>query len=77
MIEIIALAKEGGPLTKRISLTADGSLHSDGSGCVMARGSGGGACGSGASPNPRIASFRWIPMKRSRSGRYGMICQTK
>ena len=40
MIEIITLAKEGGPLTKRISLAADGSLHSDGSGCVMARGSG-------------------------------------
>ena len=38
-IEITTLTKAGGPLTKRISLAADGSLHSDGSACVMSRGS--------------------------------------
>ncbi len=37
-IEITALAKTGGPLTKRITLAPDGSLHSDGSACIMARG---------------------------------------
>jgi hypothetical protein len=37
-IEITGLAKEGGPLTKRITLTPDGSLHSDGSACVMTDG---------------------------------------
>src|SRR5262249_60523566 len=31
-------AKSGGPLTKRISLAADGSLKSYGSACVMAHG---------------------------------------
>ena len=36
--EIAIFAKSGGPLTKRISLAADGSLKSDGSACVMARG---------------------------------------
>ncbi len=38
-IEITALTKIGGPLTKRITLLPDGSLHSDGSACVMSRGS--------------------------------------
>ena len=38
-IEITALTKTGGPLTKRIALAQDGSLHSDGSACVMSRGS--------------------------------------
>jgi hypothetical protein len=38
-IELTALVKSGGPLTKRIGLAADGSLHSDGSACVMSAGS--------------------------------------
>ena len=37
-MEVAIIAKSGGPLTKRISLAADGSLKSDGSGCVMSRG---------------------------------------
>jgi len=37
--EFTVFAKSGGPLTKRISLVADGSLKSDGSACVMACGS--------------------------------------
>jgi hypothetical protein len=37
-IEITLLMKDGGPLTKRISLAPDGSLHSDGSACIMSRG---------------------------------------
>src|SRR5689334_20765167 len=37
-VEITRLAKAGGPLTKRISLNADGSLKSDGSACVMSSG---------------------------------------
>ncbi len=37
-IEITSLTKAGGPLTKRIALAPDGSLHSDGSACVMSRG---------------------------------------
>ena len=37
-IEITLFTKSGGPLTKRISLTADGLLKSDGSECFMARG---------------------------------------
>ena len=36
--EITVFIKSGGPLTKRISLTADGSIKSDGSACLMARG---------------------------------------
>src|SRR2546430_1363634 len=36
--EITILTKQGGPLTKRISLGADGSVKSDGSTCVMSRG---------------------------------------
>jgi hypothetical protein len=36
--EITVFSKFGGPLTKRISLTADGSIKSDGSACIMARG---------------------------------------
>jgi hypothetical protein len=36
--EITLFSKFGGPLTKRISLTADGSIKSDGSACLMARG---------------------------------------
>ena len=38
-IEITALTKTGGPLTKRITLAPDGSLRSDGSACIMSRGS--------------------------------------
>lgn len=38
MIELTAFHKQGGPLTKRISLAADESLHSDGSACVMTSG---------------------------------------
>src|SRR5262245_21663909 len=37
--EITLFAKSDGPLTKRISLEVDGSLRSDGSYCVMVRGS--------------------------------------
>jgi hypothetical protein len=37
-MEVAIIAKGGGPLTKRISLAADGSLKSDGSACVMSRG---------------------------------------
>src|SRR5262245_6118800 len=36
--EFTVFTKSGGPLTKRISLAADGSLKSDGSACVMAHG---------------------------------------
>ena len=36
--EIVCFAKTGGPLTKRISLNDDGSTKSDGSGCLMHRG---------------------------------------
>jgi putative DNA primase/helicase len=38
LIEITSLTKTGGPLTKRISLTKDGFLKSDGSACVMSEG---------------------------------------
>jgi hypothetical protein len=38
MMEITRFTKAGGPLTKRISLTDDGLLKSDGSACVMSRG---------------------------------------
>jgi hypothetical protein len=38
MIELTHFTKTGGPLTKRISLGADGSLCSDASQCVMSRG---------------------------------------
>jgi Family of unknown function (DUF5906) len=38
VIEITRLTKIGGPLTKRISLSPDGTLVSDGSACLMARG---------------------------------------
>ncbi len=38
-IEITRLVKTGGPLTKRITLAPDGSLHSDGTACVMSHGS--------------------------------------
>ncbi|MGH6968343.1 MAG: hypothetical protein ACREEN_04480, partial [Stellaceae bacterium] len=37
-LELTRLAKHGGPLTKRISLTPDGNVHSDGSTCFMAEG---------------------------------------
>jgi hypothetical protein len=37
--EITVFAKSGGPLTKRISLSADGSLKNDSSACLMASGS--------------------------------------
>lgn len=37
-IEITGFTKHGGPLTKRISLGADGTLCSDGSECIMAKG---------------------------------------
>ena len=36
--EIVRFSKEGVPLTKKISLNADGSTTSDGSACVMSRG---------------------------------------
>jgi hypothetical protein len=36
--EIIRFTKMDGPLTKRISLTDDGSVFSDGSACIMSRG---------------------------------------
>ena len=39
--EITLFSKLHGPLTKRISLEADGSLRSDGSACVMAHGAAG------------------------------------
>jgi hypothetical protein len=38
MIELTRLTKHGGPLTKRIFLTPDGTLVKDGSACVMGRG---------------------------------------
>ncbi len=38
MIEITQLASSAGPLTKRIRLSADGHLISDGSACVMSKG---------------------------------------
>lgn len=38
MIEVTQFHKLGGPLTKRISLSADGKLISDGSACVMSAG---------------------------------------
>jgi hypothetical protein len=37
-IEITIITKDRGPLTKRISLAADGTVHSDGSACKMAHG---------------------------------------
>jgi DNA polymerase I-like protein with 3'-5' exonuclease and polymerase domains len=37
-IELTRLTKDGGPLTKRISLAPDGTLEKDGSACVMAHG---------------------------------------
>jgi hypothetical protein len=40
VIEVTALTKTGGPLTKRVSLSPDGTLHSDGSACVMSTGTG-------------------------------------
>ena len=36
--EITVFSKSGGPLTKHISLNADGSINSDGSACVMSEG---------------------------------------
>ena len=38
VFEIVRFTKSGGPLTKRISLNDDGSTKSDGSGCLMPRG---------------------------------------
>ena len=38
MIELTRFTKIGGPLTKRIELSADGKLISDGSACVMSSG---------------------------------------
>jgi hypothetical protein len=38
MMEIVRFTKSGGPLTKRIYLTEDGTLKSDGSACLMSRG---------------------------------------
>ena len=64
-IEITGFAKSGGPLTKRITVAADGSLHSDGSACVMSAGSacrlrfdtldGFAACIAALDPNEAIA----------------------
>jgi len=36
--QLTVIAKSNGPLTKRISLSVDGSLKSNGSACVMSRG---------------------------------------
>jgi hypothetical protein len=38
LFEIVRFTKEGGPLTKKISLNDDGSTMSDGSACIMPRG---------------------------------------
>jgi hypothetical protein len=38
MVELVAVVKDDGPLTKRISLNEDGDLVSDGSACVLLRG---------------------------------------
>jgi hypothetical protein len=38
MVELVAVVKDDGPLTKRISLNGDGDLVSDGSACVLLRG---------------------------------------
>src|SRR6266571_7137525 len=38
LIEITGIIKQGGPLTKRISLSPEGRLLSDGSACVMSVG---------------------------------------
>jgi hypothetical protein len=38
MIEVVSFTKANGPLTKRIFLNADGTLSSDGSLCLMAKG---------------------------------------
>src|SRR5215831_16622185 len=37
-VELTRFTKANGPLTKRISLTSDGAVKSDGSACVMAKG---------------------------------------
>jgi hypothetical protein len=37
-VEITVFTKDGGPLSKRIYLNGDGKPHSDGSQCVMTRG---------------------------------------
>jgi hypothetical protein len=37
-IELTRFAKSGGPLSKRISLGPDGQMISDGSACIMTRG---------------------------------------
>ena len=37
-IELTVFSKSGGPLTKRITLTTDGKIASDGNACYMARG---------------------------------------
>jgi hypothetical protein len=37
-LRLTQFAKHGGPLSKRIALNPDGSVKSDGSACVMARG---------------------------------------
>ena len=39
MLEVTRIRKHGGPLTKQISLRPDGTIFSDGSSCVMSRGS--------------------------------------
>ncbi len=36
--EIVSFAKTGGPLTKRISLSPEGKVISNGSACVMSHG---------------------------------------
>ena len=37
-LEVAIFAKADGPLTKRITLSCDGAIHSDGSACVMSQG---------------------------------------
>ena len=39
LIELTIFRKSGGPLTKRIALGPDGAIKSDGSQCIMPRGS--------------------------------------
>jgi hypothetical protein len=62
LIEITVFAKHGGPLTKLlISLGADGTLCSDGSECVMAKGT--------ARRNPTAPIYWPLPPGAPRGGR--------
>ena len=75
--EFTVFAKSGGPLTKRISLVADGSLKSDGSACIMTRGVGIAASGY---PISAILPMRSVVLNRRPSALRavcGPICQPK